>query len=235
MFRIGRLTVAALLMGTGLAAWAHPKQAASIDDPATPGVALEVPLWRGDSGPVSPQERVGRRVRLPRPPRLKRSAAGIAAGAAMAEVAPPIAPLEESTVVGAYGPRFGECLSFHRGVDLEGAAGAAVRATEQGVVLGAGPLGGLGTAVVLAHGPRRRSRYAHLSEVLVHPGESVPRGAVIGRIGMGTEAERPQLHFEYWLKGADAAWHPQDPLERIRRQKVHPEDVCAAAPCHNQR
>ncbi len=107
--------------------------------------------------------------------------------------------------------------SFHRGVDLVAPEGTPVLAAYSGMVLAAGPLGSLGNAVVLAHGDRRRSRYGHLLEVLVKPGEFVQRGTVIGRVGSTGRVTGPHLHFEYWTKSATATWEAQDTTASFAR------------------
>jgi len=85
---------------------------------------------------------------------------------------------------------------FHRGIDLRAAAGDAIRVPEPGVVRRAGPRGGYGNAVEVDHGGGVTTLYAHASELLVKPGESVSAGQEIARVGQSGRATGPHLHFE---------------------------------------
>jgi murein DD-endopeptidase MepM/ murein hydrolase activator NlpD len=104
-----------------------------------------------------------------------------------------------------FGPRGNR---FHEGIDFPAPAGTPVGAARAGHVVFAGPSGsGWGTLVVIGHGNGVRTRYAHLSKVLVEVGESVSVGAVVGRVGSTGESTGPHLHFEVVVRGANV-----DPL-----------------------
>jgi len=85
---------------------------------------------------------------------------------------------------------------FHTGVDIVANAGTPVLATADGVVVEAGRLSSYGKAVFLAHGNGLASRYGHLSEVLVRPGQRVHRGDRIGSVGATGRATGFHLHYE---------------------------------------
>jgi murein DD-endopeptidase MepM/ murein hydrolase activator NlpD len=87
-------------------------------------------------------------------------------------------------------------MRFHSGVDLASPLGSPVLAAFSGRVLSAGWLGGYGNAIVLEHGQKMRSLYAHLSESLATPGQFIPQGAVIGLSGSTGNSTGPHLHFE---------------------------------------
>lgn len=103
----------------------------------------------------------------------------------------------------------------HSGIDLAAAAGAPVRAARAGVVRYAGWSGDYGLLVEIDHGLWWRSRYAHLSELAVTPGQRVGRGAVIGAVGATGMATGAHLHFELRYAGA-----PLDPLPFMQRMIV---------------
>jgi murein DD-endopeptidase MepM/ murein hydrolase activator NlpD len=98
-------------------------------------------------------------------------------------------------------------MSFHRGVDLKAAEGDPVNASGDGRVVSSGPNGGYGISVVLEHANGVRTRYAHLSEALVTPGEIVRQGQSIGRAGQTGRATGPHVHYEVLTDG-----QPVDPL-----------------------
>lgn len=86
---------------------------------------------------------------------------------------------------------------IHFGIDIAGAEGNAVFATDSGVVVFAGwSQYGYGYLIVLDHGNGWQSAYAHLSAVSVVCGQSVGRGTVIGAVGTTGNSTGPHLHFE---------------------------------------
>jgi len=100
---------------------------------------------------------------------------------------------------------------LHAGADLAAPAGAVIRAAATGRVLRAGWNGGYGNYTCLEHGIVREQRlttcYAHQSQILVTPGQVVPGGTPIGRVGSTGASTGPHLHFEVRLGG-----RPMDPL-----------------------
>jgi murein DD-endopeptidase MepM/ murein hydrolase activator NlpD len=90
--------------------------------------------------------------------------------------------------------------AFHSGVDINGAHGAPIKATADGIVTMAGWMGGYGRMVVIDHG-KYQTRYAHLSSVKVIPGMEVRRGEVIGGMGASGRATGTHLHYEVRVNG----------------------------------
>ena len=87
--------------------------------------------------------------------------------------------------------------SLHPGIDIAGAEGNAVFASDSGVVVFAGwSEYGFGYLIVLDHGNGWQSAYAHLSAVNVGCGQSVAQGAVIGAVGSTGNSTGSHLHFE---------------------------------------
>lgn len=99
---------------------------------------------------------------------------------------------------------------LHQGVDIAAAAGQPVRAAADGLVMLAGPANGYGEAVYLAHGFSISTRYGHLSEIDVRPGQRVHRGDLIGRVGSTGRSTGSHLHYEVRLDG-----NPVNPLAYI--------------------
>ncbi|MEM8612364.1 MAG: peptidoglycan DD-metalloendopeptidase family protein [Cyanobacteria bacterium P01_H01_bin.105] len=86
---------------------------------------------------------------------------------------------------------------FHNGTDVGAPQGTPILATQSGQVSVADYLGGYGLTVILRHNDNTlESRYAHMSHMLVQPGEWVEQGDVIGLVGSTGNSTGPHLHFE---------------------------------------
>lgn len=85
---------------------------------------------------------------------------------------------------------------MHRGVDLRAAYGEDVTASAGGRIAFSGAQGSFGNTVVVEHANGTRTRYAHLSVVLVRDGDTVEPGQVVGRAGSTGRATAPHLHVE---------------------------------------
>jgi murein DD-endopeptidase MepM/ murein hydrolase activator NlpD len=105
--------------------------------------------------------------------------------------------------------------AFHSGIDLSAAKGTPVHATADGVVLQAGWGGEYGKVVVINHGNRLQTYYAHLSEVLVLPGEDVRLGEVIALSGGTGRATGPHLHYEVRIGGT-----PVNPYRYLAKPRL---------------
>jgi len=109
-------------------------------------------------------------------------------------------------------PRFGT-ETFRRGVDIEAAEGASIRAIYGGTVLYRGWLRGYGNLIILDHGAGYYTLYAHASELLVAEGDRVKAGQGIARVGETGSLEGPRLYFEVRYQG-----RPEDPEQWLRRR-----------------
>jgi murein DD-endopeptidase MepM/ murein hydrolase activator NlpD len=98
-----------------------------------------------------------------------------------------------------FGPRGDR---FHAGVDLLAGLATPVGAAAAGEVSFSGWAPGFGRLVVIDHADGVSTYYAHLSRLLVAPGEAVRAGQVIGQVGMSGNADGPHLHFEVHVRGA---------------------------------
>lgn len=112
-------------------------------------------------------------------------------------------------------PIFGD-RRFHTGTDLAAPEGTPVVATQDGEVHVADYLGGYGLTVILRHAEGSlETRYAHLSRILVRPGEKVQQGEVVGLVGSTGNSTGPHLHFELRELTAQG-WILLDPDELIQ-------------------
>jgi len=93
--------------------------------------------------------------------------------------------------------------SFHKGVDITAPTGTKVHTTADGVVVQAEMVaGGYGRLVIIDHGGGFQTYYAHLSKILVHAGQEMRRGEVIGLVGTSGRTTAPHLHYEVRVGGA---------------------------------
>jgi murein DD-endopeptidase MepM/ murein hydrolase activator NlpD len=98
----------------------------------------------------------------------------------------------------------------HNAVDISSAVGQPVRAPADGIVVKSEWANGYGNVVYIAHGYGYSTRYGHLSNFAVKPGDHVKRGDVIGRVGSTGRSTGPHLHYEVRLNN-----NPVNPLEYI--------------------
>ncbi len=105
----------------------------------------------------------------------------------------------------------------HQGVDIAAAAGQPVYAAADGLVMLAGAANGYGEAIYLSHGYGLSTRYGHLSEIDVRPGQRVHRGDMIGRIGSTGHSTGSHLHYEVRVDG-----NPVNPVAYILNDSAGP-------------
>ncbi len=94
-------------------------------------------------------------------------------------------------------------IRAHKGVDYAAPRGTPIKATGSGKVVLAGTKGGYGKTVVIQHGTRYSTLYAHMSRYArgIRAGKRVQQGQVIGYIGSTGLATGPHLHYEFRLNG----------------------------------
>ncbi len=83
----------------------------------------------------------------------------------------------------------------HGGIDIRGASGDPIHAIQDGKVVISRPMYFEGIFTVIDHGSKIFSLYMHQSETLVHEGETVKRGQLIGKIGSTGMSTGPHLHL----------------------------------------
>ncbi|MCS6921057.1 MAG: M23 family metallopeptidase, partial [Elioraea sp.] len=94
-------------------------------------------------------------------------------------------------------------MRAHRGVDYAAPVGTPVRAAGDGRIVALGPRGGYGRTIVIDHGRRITTLYAHLSRFApgLRLGSRVRQGQTIGFVGMTGLATGPHLHYEFRIDG----------------------------------
>lgn len=96
---------------------------------------------------------------------------------------------------------------FHEGLDFAAPTGTPVFATADAEVEVAERKQNYGNCIDLNHGYNYKTRYAHLSQILVTPGQKVKRGDMIGKVGSTGKSTGSHLHYEVIFKG-----EPQNPV-----------------------
>ena len=91
----------------------------------------------------------------------------------------------------------------HRGVDYAAARGTPILATGDGKISFRGTKGGYGRTIVLTHGGKYTTLYAHMSNFKkgLKTGSRVKQGQTIGFIGSSGLATGPHLHYEFRVNG----------------------------------
>jgi len=94
-------------------------------------------------------------------------------------------------------------IRAHRGVDYAARTGTPIRATGDGKVTNARTRGGFGNTVIIQHGQKYTTLYAHLSKYGkgIREGKHVKQGQIIGYVGSTGLATGPHLHYEFRVNG----------------------------------
>ena len=91
---------------------------------------------------------------------------------------------------------------MHTGIDFAASIGTPIYATADGKVIEVSvKFSGYGKMVEIDHGFGFRTRYAHMHDFAVRPGQQVRRGDLIGYVGNTGISTAPHLHYEVLLNG----------------------------------
>ena len=122
-----------------------------------------------------------------------------AQGSAPASSATWVRPLSSLRVTSPFGTRVHPITGakrMHNGIDFGAPSGTPIYATRAGTVTTAAyQPGGAGYYVNINHGDGFSSIYMHMTNYIVHAGQSVSQGQVIGYVGSTGMSTGPHLHF----------------------------------------
>ena len=102
---------------------------------------------------------------------------------------------------------------FRKGIEIEAPLGEEIRAVEKGRVAFADRFSGYGKMVIVDHGERFFTIYAHLSDILKKKGDEIRRGEVVGLAGDSDSLAGAKLYFEMRKDG-----HSIDPAPWFRKR-----------------
>ncbi|MDR0941791.1 MAG: M23 family metallopeptidase [Bacteroidales bacterium] len=117
----------------------------------------------------------------------------------MLKCIPAIQPLRNGKFVSGFGFRMHpiyKTVRMHSGIDLTAPTGTKIYATGDGVVQNANFERGYGKQVVINHGYNFSTVYGHMDKILVHQGQKVKRGELIGLVGNTGTSTGSHLHYE---------------------------------------
>lgn len=112
---------------------------------------------------------------------------------------PSIRPLKGGFLSSRFGRRmdpFSGRIGTHKGIDYCARTGTPVSCTADGVVTMAKKKGSFGLVVEVNHGNGFKTKYAHLSKILVKRGQRIKRYEVVGLVGNTGLSTGPHLHYE---------------------------------------
>ena len=94
-------------------------------------------------------------------------------------------------------------IRAHKGTDYAASRGTPIKATGDGKVHFVGRKGGYGRVVIIKHGERYQTLYAHMHRFAkgMKRGKTVNQGQVIGYVGSSGLATGPHLHYEFYVNG----------------------------------
>jgi murein DD-endopeptidase MepM/ murein hydrolase activator NlpD len=91
---------------------------------------------------------------------------------------------------------------MHTGMDFAAPRGTKIYSTGDGIVEEISFAGnGYGDYIVVNHGFGYETLYGHLSKNLVHKGEKVKRGTILGLVGSTGLSTAPHVHYEVIKNG----------------------------------
>lgn len=133
-------------------------------------------------------------------------------------------PLSNALITSPFGMRrdpFNWRSAFHSGVDLSSEGKPPIHATARGVVVFAGWRNGYGNTVIINHGLGLTTRYGHMSQIRVRPGQRIRDREVIGYQGSTGRSTGNHVHYEIRLNNT--------PIDPSRFIEAGEQQACSSA------
>ncbi len=94
-------------------------------------------------------------------------------------------------------------IRAHKGVDYAANTGTPIKSTGDGKIIFRGRKGGYGNVVIVQHGQKYSTLYAHMSNFKrkQRVGSKIKQGQIIGYVGRTGLASGPHLHYEFRING----------------------------------
>lgn len=105
---------------------------------------------------------------------------------------------------------------FHTGIDIGAASGSKIVAGAAGTVMMSGYNGGYGNCIIIDHGKKVYTLYAHCNSLLVKKGAEVKEKQAIAKVGSTGNSTGPHLHFEV-RKGANSGSSHASPWNYVKK------------------
>ena len=124
----------------------------------------------------------------------------------------------------------------HRGIDYAAKPGTPIKATGDGKIVHRGWKGGYGKTIVIQHGKRYTTLYAHMRAYKkgFKVGSKVKQGQIIGFVGSTGRSTGPHLHYEFRVdrihrNPATVKFPNAEPIHKslLAKYKTHAEQVMA--------
>ncbi|MDH3451342.1 MAG: peptidoglycan DD-metalloendopeptidase family protein, partial [Gammaproteobacteria bacterium] len=122
-------------------------------------------------------------------------------------------------------------IRAHKGVDYAAPRGTPIWSTGDGKVVFRGNNGGYGKTIIVSHGTRYDTLYAHMKSFAkgIRNGQRVKQGQVIGYVGTTGLSTGPHLHYEFRVNGTH-----RDPLRvKLPDAQPLPKQEMAAFDAHS--
>lgn len=91
---------------------------------------------------------------------------------------------------------FSRRIQFHQGIDIANSRGTNIISSGKGIVMFSGYKSGYGRTIIVDHGNKYKTLYAHCNKLLVNVGDKVDKGQLIAKMGSTGRSTGNHLHFE---------------------------------------
>jgi len=115
-------------------------------------------------------------------------------------------PVDFRRISSRFGKRKHPILNYmrlHKGVDYVARRGTPIRASGDGKIIHKGRKGGYGRAIIIKHGSKYSTLYAHLQSYKkgIRYGKKIKQGQIIGFVGSSGRVTGAHLHYEFRVNG----------------------------------